>query len=161
MSADSQVDVAGDQVNVTYTVSIGPQARVGQVSLVGTDPGVTLEEFRKKGKLKQGNRVTRDTTSNALERLRKLYQKKDRLEATVTLQKATYDKARKQVDYEFHANQGPEVRVAVEGVKISKSRMQRADSDIRRGDDRQRPAERRGVQYSGLRTAAGLLRLDG
>jgi outer membrane protein assembly factor BamA len=96
---------------------------VGQVSLVGTDPGVTLEEFRKRGKLKQGNRVTRDTTSNALDRLRKLYQKKDRLEATVTLQKSTYDKARKQVDYEFHANQGPEVRVAVEGVKISKNRL--------------------------------------
>ena len=29
MSADSQVDVAGWQVNVTYTVAIGPQARVG------------------------------------------------------------------------------------------------------------------------------------
>ena len=84
---------------------------------------MTLEEFRKKGKLKQGNRVTRDTTSNALERLRKLYQKKDRLEATVTLQKQTYDKPRKQVDYEFHANQGPEVKVAVEGAKISKSRL--------------------------------------
>ena len=92
MSADSQVDVAGDQVNVTYTVAIGPQARVGQVTLEGTDPGITLEEFRKQGKLKQGNRVTRDTTSNALERLRKLYQKKDRLEATVTLQKQTYDR---------------------------------------------------------------------
>ena len=91
MSADSQIDVAGDQVNVTYTVAIGPQARVGQVTLEGTDPGLTLEEFRKKAKLKQGNRVTRDTTSNALDRLRKLYQKKDRLEATVTLQKQTYD----------------------------------------------------------------------
>jgi outer membrane protein insertion porin family len=123
MSADSQVDVAGDQVNVTYTVSIGLQARVGQVTLDGTDPGITLEEFRKQGKLKQGNRVTRDTTSNALERLRKLYQKRDRLEATVTLQKQTYDKSRKQVDYDFHANQGPEVKVAVEGANIKKNRL--------------------------------------
>ena len=123
MSADSQVDVAGDQVNVTYTVAIGPQARVGQVTLEGADPGITLEEFRKQGKLKQGNRVTRDTTSNALERLRKLYQKKDRLEATVTLQKQTYDRSRKQVDYDFHANQGPEVKVAVEGANIKKSRL--------------------------------------
>jgi outer membrane protein assembly factor BamA len=123
MSADSQIDAAGNQVNVTYTVAIGPQARVGQVTLEGADAGLTLEEFRKKGKLKQGSRVTRDTTSNALDRLRKLYQKKDRLEATVSLQKQTYDKPRKQLDYYFHANQGPEVKVTVEGAKISKSRL--------------------------------------
>jgi outer membrane protein assembly factor BamA len=124
ISSDSKVDVAGDQVNVTYTVAIGPQARVGQITLTGgTDAGMTLEEFRKKGKLKEGNRLTRDTASNAMERLRKLYQKKDRLEATVTLQKQTYNKPRKQVDYEFHANQGPEVKVTVEGAKISKNRM--------------------------------------
>jgi outer membrane protein assembly factor BamA len=113
MSADSQVDVAGDQVNVTYTVAIGPQARVGQITLEGADAGITLEEFRKKGKLKQGSRVTRDTASNALDRLRKLYQKKDRLEATVSLQKETYDKTRKQLDMHFQANQGPEVKLAV------------------------------------------------
>ena len=123
MSADSQIDAAGNQVNVTYTVAIGPQARVGQITLEGTDAGLTLEEFRKKAKLKQGSRVTRDTTSNALERLRKLYQKRDRLEATVTLKKQTYEQPRKQLDYDFHANQGPEVKVAVEGAKISKSRL--------------------------------------
>jgi outer membrane protein insertion porin family len=123
MSADSQVDVAGNQVNVTYTVAIGPQARVGQITLQGADAGITLEEFRKKGKLKQGSRVTRDTTSNALDRLRKLYQKKDRLEATVSLQKETYDKTRKQLDMQFQANQGPEVKVSVEGAKISDKRL--------------------------------------
>ncbi len=123
MSADSKIDAAGDQVNVTYTVAIGPQAKVGQVTLTGTDPGLTLEEFRKKGKLKPGNRVTRDTASNAMERLRKVYQKKDRLEATVTLQNQTYDEPKKLVNYEFHANQGPEVKVSVEGAKISDKRL--------------------------------------
>jgi outer membrane protein assembly factor BamA len=123
LSADSKVDVAGDQVNVTYTVSIGPQARVGNVTLTGTDAGLTLDEFRKKAKLKEGSRVTRDTTSNALDRLRKLYQKKDRLEATVTLQNSTYNEPKKQVNYDFRANQGPEVKVSVEGAKISKSRL--------------------------------------
>jgi outer membrane protein insertion porin family len=123
LSVDSKIDTAGDQVNVTYTVAIGPQARVGRITLVGDDAGLTLEEFRKKAKLKEGNRVSRETTSNALDRLRKLYQKKDRLEATVTLQNQTYDEPKKQVDFEFHANQGPEVKVAVEGAKISKSRL--------------------------------------
>lgn len=123
LSADSKIDPIGNQVNITYTVAIGPQARVGQVTLTGTDTGLTLEEFRKRGKLKEGNRVSRDTTSNALDRLRKVYQKKDRLEATVTLQNSTYVETTKRVNYEFHANQGPEVRVSVEGAKISKNRM--------------------------------------
>ena len=56
--------------------------------------GLTLEEFRKKGKLKQGSKVTRGTRrAMRWTRLRKQYQKKDRLEATVTLQKQTYDAA--------------------------------------------------------------------
>jgi outer membrane protein insertion porin family len=120
---DSQTDEAGSQVNVTYTVTVGPQAKVGQITLTGTDPGLTLEEFRKKSKLKEGSRVSRDTASNAMDRLRKQYQKNDRLEATVTLQKETYAESRKQVDYDFHANQGPQVKVSVEGAKISKSRL--------------------------------------
>ena len=123
LSADSKIDPIGEQVNVTYTVAIGPQARVGQVTLAGADAGLTLEEFRKQGKLKEGNRISRDTTSNALDRLRKFYQKNDRLEATVTLQNSTYVETSKQVNYDFRANQGPDVKVAVEGAKISKSRL--------------------------------------
>ncbi len=123
VAAKQETDQAGDQINVTYAVTIGPQARVGQVQVEGTDLGLTPQEFRKRGKLKEGSKVTRDTTSNALDRLRKLYQKRDRLEATVALQKQTYVEARKQVDYEFRVNEGPEVKVAVEGAKISKSRL--------------------------------------
>ncbi len=116
-------DDAGQQVNVTYTITVGPQARVGNVSVEGTDVGLTLDEFRKKGKLKHRSKVTRETTSNALADLRKFYQKKDRLEATVTMQKSIYNAQRKEVDYNFHANQGPVVKVVTPGVKFSKSRL--------------------------------------
>jgi outer membrane protein insertion porin family len=123
VSVRTTIDAAGDQMNVFYTVNVGPQARVGQVSVVGTNAGLTAEEFRKKGKLKQGNKVSRDTTSNALNKLRSQFQKKDRLEATVSLQKQTYVETRKQLDYEFHVDQGPEVKVLVEGAKFSKNRL--------------------------------------
>ncbi|HZY64236.1 MAG TPA: POTRA domain-containing protein [Edaphobacter sp.] len=122
VSVKTETDPANDQMNVTYTVNVGPQARIGQVSLEG-DAGMSLEEFKKRGKLKTGKKVTRDTVSNALSRLRSRYQKKDRLEAVVSLQKQEYAPARKQLDYDFHANQGPVVQVLVEGVKISKSRL--------------------------------------
>ncbi len=116
-------DVESHQRNIFYKVNLGPQARVGEVTLQGDDPGMTLEEFRKKGRLKTGNRVTRDTTSNAIERLRAQFQKRNRLKATVSLQDQTYVAERNQVDYDFHADQGPEVQVLVEGAKISKNRL--------------------------------------
>jgi outer membrane protein assembly factor BamA len=121
--AVSTIDGANQQVNATYTVNIGPQARIGQVTLDGKDPGFTLAEFQKKGKLKHRAKVTRDTTSNALTKLRAQYQKKDRLEATAALLKSTYVPERKELDFHFTANQGPLVKVTVEGVKMSKSRM--------------------------------------
>ena len=49
------------------------------------------KEFLKKAKLKQGKKVNRDTVSNALTSLRNQYQKRDRLEATTSLQKQTYN----------------------------------------------------------------------
>ncbi len=119
----SQLDEVNQQINATYTVAVGPQARIGQVVIDGKDPGLTLKEFQKKGKLKAKTRVTRDTTSDALTRLGAVYQKKDRLEATVTLEDSKYVPARNQLDYTFSVNQGPIVKVVTEGVKFSKSRL--------------------------------------
>jgi outer membrane protein insertion porin family len=125
VSVETERDEPNSQLNVTYTVTQGPQARVGGVSVLGDDPGMTVEEFRKRGRLRQGSRVTHDTTTNALDRLRARFQKQNRLEATVSLQKQTYVPARRQVDFEFAVNQGPEVVVSVEGVNLSVKRLHR------------------------------------
>ena len=121
--ADTHRDDVGRQIDVTYTVDIGPQARVGDVVLVGADPGLSEKELRKKGKLKRKNRVNRDTTNNALDGARGIYQKHDRLEGTITLTKEHYEPQNRVVNYTFDANQGPVVKVAIEGVKVSKSRL--------------------------------------
>src|SRR6185312_13370234 len=127
-------DDAGNQVDFVFKVVQGPQARIGNVALEGTDVGFTPDDFRKKAKLNCGifgrtfshdcrPKVTRDTTSAGLANLRKQYQKMDRLEATVSVQKETYAKSRQQLDYDFAANQGPVVKVVILGAKVSKSRM--------------------------------------
>jgi outer membrane protein assembly factor BamA len=123
IAVKTTVDEAGGQVNAEYTVSVGPQARVGKITVGGNDPGLTAEEVRSKGRLKLGSKVTRETTSNALMRLRAQYEKRDRLEATTSLRTESYDKARRQVDYTFRANQGPLVKVVVEGAKFSRGRL--------------------------------------
>jgi len=127
-------DDTGHEVNFDFKVVVGPQARVGNVAIEGTDVGFTQPDFRKKAKLNCGflanifsrsctPKVTRETSSSALSNLRKQYQKMDRLEATVSVQKETYDKPRKQLDYDFAAAQGPVVKVVVQGAKLSKSRL--------------------------------------
>ena len=110
-------------IDVTYTVNRGAQARVGDVTVTGKEPGLTEKDFRKKGKLKRGSKVTRDTTSNALTNLRAVYQKKDRLEGTIVLDKQTYDPATNRLNYVFQANEGPVAQVLIEGVKVTKSRL--------------------------------------
>lgn len=133
----TEVDAVGHQVNATFTINTGPQAHVGAVQVGGPDPGIDVETFRKKGHLNCGwltegfdktfgktciAKVTRETTSNALSGVRKYYQKEDRLEGTISLQESTYVAPRRQVDYDFTANQGPVVKVVVNGVKLSTSR---------------------------------------
>jgi len=130
-------DDVNHQVNVTFHIKQGPQARVGNVTLQGKDPGITVLEFRKKGHLDCGwfsstldrmifrncqVKVTRDTTSNALSGVRKYYQKIDRLEGTISQQGQTYAPPRRQLDYDFRADQGPLVHITIQGAKISNSR---------------------------------------
>ena len=132
------VDNPTHQVDATFTIETGPQARVGGVAVGGTDPGIDVATFRKKGKLDCSwlttswdklfgrvcdLKVTRETTSNALAGVRSYYQKQERLEGTISLQKSDYMAPRRQVDYDFSANQGPVVRVVVNGVKLSRSRI--------------------------------------
>ena len=115
-------DTADAQVNVLYHVNLGKQARVGAVKVTG-DPGMTVDRFRKKGKLKANSKVTRDTVSRALTNLQKYYQNKERLEATVALQSKQFQPPVNRLNYDSLANQGPLVVVRVNGVKLSKGKI--------------------------------------
>ncbi len=150
------VDDAARQVNATFTIDTGPQARVGGVQVGGTDPGIDVPTFRKKGKLNCSwlttswdklfgrvcdLKVTRETTSNALAGVRSYYQKQERLEGTISLQTSDYVAPRRQVDYDFSANQGPVVEVVVNGVKLSPEAHQAAGTGVCRRRGGYRSAE--------------------
>ena len=126
-------DDLGHQVNFTFSVQIGPQARIGTVAVTGKDPGIGVDEFRKKGGLNCSRlvllfekgcepKVSRQTASNALSGVRAFYTKENRLEGTITLQKQTYEPPRKALNYDFVAEQGPLVKVVINGVKVSPAR---------------------------------------
>jgi outer membrane protein assembly complex protein YaeT len=105
-------------VDVIYTVNAGPQAKVGAVAAIGAT-ALTDQEFRKIAKLKQGSTVTANTVPRALTKLRKKYQKQNRLEATVRAGPETFNAATNSVNYQFQVNRGPVVRISATGAKIS------------------------------------------
>ncbi|HET9086157.1 MAG TPA: POTRA domain-containing protein [Acidobacteriaceae bacterium] len=115
---------ANHLVDVIYTVQTGKQARVGDVTVAG-NPGMTLPEFRKLGKLKADSKVTSKTVTRALDSLRKNYQKTNRLEATVRSTAETFDPAATKVDYGFDVSRGPSVRVIARGAKVSSGELKR------------------------------------
>ena len=136
-------DDAGQQVNVIYTVAIGPQARVGDITLCRVmNLGITEHDFRKKGKLKASLprwRATQPARRSAT--WRTYFQKKDRLEATVTLRASTYDASTNRLNYTFDVDQGPVVKVEVDGAKFSKSRLHLLVPRVPGRHDRRGPAE--------------------
>ena len=105
-------------VDVIYTVKTGKQAKIGSVVITG-DTDMTMAKFRKVAKLKQGSAVTANTVPRALTRLRKQYQKQDRLEATVRAGPQTFNPATGEVAYQFEVKGGPAVRISATGAKIS------------------------------------------
>ncbi|HZS27237.1 MAG TPA: POTRA domain-containing protein [Candidatus Angelobacter sp.] len=110
-------DARTQQVKVLFVVDRGKPARVGQVNVTGS-PGFSADEVRKITKLHSGSTVNISKVTNALERLRKRYQKQDRLEAQVTLTQRIYHPETNRVDYTFDITGGPLVDVKVEGAKM-------------------------------------------
>ncbi len=131
----TQKDDVAHQINVLVAVQIGPQARMGTVTVAGKDPGISTTDFRKKGSLNCSRlvsliekgcepKVSRQTGSNALSGVRAFYTKNNRLEGTISLQKETYEPPKKSLDFNFNAEQGPVVKVVINGTKVSKARKQ-------------------------------------
>jgi outer membrane protein insertion porin family len=124
IAATQVIDHENSLVDINYYTTTGNPARVGDVELTG-DSGLTEEQFRKQGKLKRNSKVNRNTVSRALRNLRKHYNKRERLAATVSLTSSEYVPPSNRLNYTFLAHQGPIVLVKVQGAKISPSQLEK------------------------------------
>ena len=122
----SQVQVRLDQqpaaklVNITFVVIRGERARIGAVNVTG-NAGFRAEEVRNIAKMHPGDKVSTSRVNRALTRLRKKYQKQDRLEAQVAITDREYHADTNKLDYTFRIDRGDKVEIHVEGAKIRKS----------------------------------------
>jgi len=106
------------QVNLTFHVVRGPRALIGEVTLEG-DAGYSIAEIKDIGKLHTGDRASSSRTTRALQRIRRRYQKQNRLLAQVEVASRTYQPTRNAVDYVFKIDRGPVVEIAADGFKLS------------------------------------------
>ena len=114
---DSSLDPQHQRIGLNFIVERGEHAHLGQVVVKG-DPGYSPAKIRSITKLHPGQPVTAGRLSRALTRLRKKYQKTDRLEAQVSVVDRNYHTDTNKLDYIFEINRGPIVDVRLEGAHL-------------------------------------------
>jgi outer membrane protein insertion porin family len=124
IASTNVIDRQNSLMDINFEVTTGDLARIGDVELTG-DSGLTEAQFRKQAKLKRNAKVNRNTVSRALKNLRKHYNKRGHLAATVSLTSKEYVPPTNRLNYTFLAHQGPIVLVKVEGAKISRGQLEK------------------------------------
>ena len=117
------------QVNIRFDVDGGRRAVFGPPKITGDpkmDPERILDatKFRRWliGKWKP---VTQSRIRQALEGVRKLYQKENRLEARVTIESMHYDPATNRATPTLHIDAGPRIQLNTIGAKVSQKNLRR------------------------------------
>jgi outer membrane protein insertion porin family len=106
-------------VTILLRVMPGPLAHIGRVSVIGT-PGYSQGQIQDIAKMHPGDPVSVQRVSRALDRLRKKYQKQNRLLAQVAISSRNYRQETNKLDYTFDIQPGPKVDIVAEGFKISR-----------------------------------------
>jgi outer membrane protein insertion porin family len=106
------------QVDILVRVTPGPRARIGSIT-IKNETDFSEEELRDRLKLKIGREITSDRLNRAAESARKWLAKKDYLGARVTLHRGPYDAETNTVPLEATFHAGSQVRVTVEGGRVS------------------------------------------
>jgi outer membrane protein assembly complex protein YaeT len=113
------------QVDILFRIEAGLRTRVAEIKITG-NPGFTPEQIGDIAKLHRGDEVTAQSLTRALQRLRKKYQKQDRLEAQVSVVSRSYRPESNTVDYTLNIVRGPEVAIHVEGARLPGAAVKRS-----------------------------------
>ncbi len=124
VTTSEQRDEPQHEVNLTFRVVPGPHAAVGEITLEG-DAGYSVEAIKDIAKLHSGDLVRSNRITRALQRIRRRYQKQNRLLAQVSVASRTYQSKRNTVDFVFKVDRGPVVQIAAEGFKLSQRVLHR------------------------------------
>ena len=106
------------QMDILIRVTPGPRARVGAIQ-VQNQTEFPDEELRDQLNLSPGREITSARLNRSADRVRRWLAKKNFLGARVSLHRGNYDAKSNSVPLEISVYAGLEVRVTVEGAKVS------------------------------------------
>jgi outer membrane protein insertion porin family len=124
VTAESTSNPATQQVNILVHIAALAQAHVGIVTVTGTS-GLTAGEVEKIAHIRPGDRITATLVNNALQRLRKKFQKQAKALAQVSITQQTYNEKANAVDFTFQIDPGPEVVIYATGYGIGRRIMRK------------------------------------
>jgi outer membrane protein assembly complex protein YaeT len=120
-------DEAHQQTNIRFQVQAGPRAKLSEPVITGNTE-LTPEQVLKATKWHRiwpfgWNQATRSNVQSGVRRLRKKYQQKKRLMASVQVQGTTYDPNTRRATPKLHIEDGPKVDIQVTGAKVSGGKL--------------------------------------
>ena len=119
VTPEEKQDATTQQIAIVFHFNPGVQARVGTVS-GELRSGVFPEGYSGYSQAAPGRSGFCARASSALERLRKKYQKQNRLLSQVLIAKKSYRADANAVDYTLQITPGPKVVIEAEGFKIKR-----------------------------------------
>jgi outer membrane protein assembly complex protein YaeT len=124
VTAESTSNPATQQVDVLFHITAGERAHVGEVSVTGTS-GLSEQQVRDIAHMQPGDSVTASRVTDALQRLRKKFQKQNRVLAQVSIAQQEYRPESNAVDYTFQIDPGPVVVIYAQGFHISRRELKK------------------------------------
>jgi outer membrane protein insertion porin family len=119
VTAESTANAANQQVNVLVHITAGEPAHVGEVKVTGH---ATLSQGQVEdiASMHPDDGITAARITNSLQRLRKKFQKQQRVLAQVSIAEQQYHSDSNAVDYTYLIEPGPVVLIHAEGFHISR-----------------------------------------
>lgn len=120
-------DAPHQQVSITFQVESNKRARLELPAIIG-DPKLPAANVARAARYKEifffpWEPATQENVQDGLQSIRKLYQKKDLLTATATLDHVDYLPAENRVHPTIKVEGGPKIKILAEGAKISKGKL--------------------------------------
>ena len=108
------------QMDLVFRIRPGPVAHVGHVTVTG-NPGYSAGQVQDIANMDPGDRISADRVTKSLQRLRKKYQKQNRLLAQVSITERAYRPETNTVDYTYRIEPGPVVDIGAQGFRIRRA----------------------------------------
>jgi outer membrane protein insertion porin family len=124
VTAESTSNPATQEVSILFHVTAKEAAHVGAVKASG-HASFSEIQVQDIARMHSGDRVTAARVTNALQRLRKKFQKQQRVLAQVSIAEQTYHPDSNSVDYNFLMEPGPVVVVYAQGFNIRRGALKK------------------------------------